>query len=446
MDFILLIVGVALGVTLGALWARSRAAAEHADAKVESEARVSEERAARERAEALLAAIQEHGSTYEQTAKAVSQEVLAETTKRLHEEFERQRKVEKELAEHALDQRTKSIDELVKPVRDKLDAFDKKVTEVEAKRAKIDGEFSQKLVQLGLNVEQLGTRTTNLVDALKKPSVRGAWGELQLRSVIERADMTQYCSFEQQVTTVDADGKARRPDVLVKLPGNKLIVVDAKVPLDAFLAAQEAPTEEAADVALARHARQVRDHIKTLSTKRYAEQFPNSPDLVVMFLPNEGIYHGALDADPSLFDYAVDHSVLIATPTTLIALLKAVAYGWTQENLAQNARDIANAGTELHKRLVDFVSAYAQVGKNIGTLVGNYNKSVGTLDRRLLPQVGKLELLEAKSSAELKVPALVEEGVRATGLLGARTETEVAPAGSPTDGVRTATASEEERS
>ncbi len=403
----------------------------NAEARADLELRVADERAARERAEASLAALQEHGATYEHHAKLVSQEVLAETTKRLREEFEEQRKVEKEFAEHALDRRTKSIDELVKPVREKLDAFDKKVSEAEAKRAKLDGEFSQKLAQLGLNVEQLGTRTTNLVDALKKPSVRGAWGELQLRSVIERADMTQYCSFEQQVTTVDADGKARRPDVLVKLPGNKLIVVDAKVPLDAFLAAQEAETEEASSVALERHARQVRDHIKTLSTKRYAEQFQNSPDLVVMFLPNEGIYHGALDADPSLFDYAVDHSVLIATPTTLIALLKAVAYGWTQETLAQNARDIASAGTELHKRLVDFVSAYAQVGKNIGTLVGNYNKSVGTLDRRLLPQVGKLEQLEAKSSAELRVPALIEEGVRATGLLGAQSEAEGASEAAP---------------
>lgn len=424
MELGLLIAGVVLGALLGALWARSHAASSNAEARADLELRVADERAARERAEASLAALQEHGATYEHHAKLVSQEVLAETTKRLREEFEEQRKVEKEFAEHALDRRTKSIDELVKPVREKLDAFDKKVSEAEAKRAKLDGEFSQKLAQLGLNVEQLGTRTTNLVDALKKPSVRGAWGELQLRSVIERADMTQYCSFEQQVTTVDADGKARRPDVLVKLPGNKLIVVDAKVPLDAFLAAQEAETEEASSVALERHARQVRDHIKTLSTKRYAEQFQNSPDLVVMFLPNEGIYHGALDADPSLFDYAVDHSVLIATPTTLIALLKAVAYGWTQETLAQNARDIASAGTELHKRLVDFVSAYAQVGKNIGTLVGNYNKSVGTLDRRLLPQVGKLEQLEAKSSAELKAPQLIEEGVRATGLVGAHSETE----------------------
>ncbi len=203
----------------------------------------------------------------------------------------------------------------------------------------------------------------------------------------------------------------------MKLPGNKLIVVDAKVPLDAFLAAQEAESEEAVEVALARHARQVREHIKTLSTKRYQDQFPNSPDLVVMFLPNEGIYHGALDADRSLFDYAVDHSVLIATPTTLIALLRAVAYGWTQENLAKNAREIATAGTELHKRLVDFASAYSQVGKNIATLVGTYNRGVGTLDGRLIPQVRKLEALEAKSSAELKAAAVIEEGVRETGLV-----------------------------
>jgi DNA recombination protein RmuC len=418
MEFVLLIIGVLLGAAIGAWWARSKAVSIDATERAEGEVRLAAERAGRERAEASLAALQEHGATYEQTAKVVSQELLAETTKRLREEFDQQRKVEKELAERALDQRTKSIDELVKPVRDKLEAFDKKVAEAEEKRAKLDGAFSTKLDELGLSVDLLGTRTTNLVDALKKPSVRGAWGELQLRSVIERADMTQYCTFEEQVTTVDADGKSRRPDVLVKLPGNKLIVVDAKVPLDAFLAAQEAETEEAADLALERHARQVRTHILALSTKRYAEQFSNSPDLVVMFLPNEGIYHGALDADPALFDYAVDHSVLIATPTTLIALLKAVAYGWTQENLAKNARDIADAGTEVHKRLVDFATGYAQVGRNINTLVGNYNKTVGTLDGRVVPKIRQLEELKARSSAELKLAGVVEEGVRATGLAG----------------------------
>lgn len=374
--------------------------------------------AQRARAEAELRVLREHSGQYEKTAKLVSQEVLAETTKQLRAELDEQRKRDREVTEKDAQLHSERLETLVKPVREKLDAFDKKVSEAETKRAKLDGEFSQKLAELGINVSQLGTRTGNLVDALKKPNVRGAWGELQLRSVIERADMTSYCTFEEQATTTDTDGRRLRPDVLVKLPGDKLIVVDAKVPLDAFLAAQEAESEEAVEVALARHARQVREHIKTLATKRYQDQFPNSPDLVVMFLPNEGIYHGALDADRTLFDYAVDHSVLIATPTTLIALLRAVAYGWTQENLAKNAREIATAGTDLHKRLVDFASAYAQVGKNIGTLVGTYNKSVGTLDARLIPQVRKLEALEAKSASELKVAAVIEEGVRETGLVG----------------------------
>jgi DNA recombination protein RmuC len=417
MEFLVLTVGLGLGGIIGWLVARAAAASQAQQAELQAAAKLSAEQLARATAEASLQALQAHGAQYEQTATLVSQEVLAVTTQRLRAEFDEQRQRERERSDDELAERTKRIDDLVKPVRDQLDAFDQKVNEAQQHRAKLDGQFTTKLEELGLSIETLGTRTTNLVDALKRPSVRGAWGELQLRSVIERADMTHYCSFAEQVTTVDADGKARRPDVLVKLPGDKLIVVDSKVPLDAFLAAQEAESEEAAGVALERHARQVRTHIQALGSKRYSDQFSNSPDLVVMFLPNEGIYHGALDADPSLFDFAVDHSVLMATPTTLIALLKAVAYGWTQETLAKNARDIADAGTELHRRLVDFASAYAQVGKNLNTLVGNYNKTVGKLDNRIVPKILELERLHAKSPSQFKAPGAIEDAVRETRLV-----------------------------
>ncbi len=424
-----MVVGLALGLVVGALWIRgssaralSAAQASAAEALAQEQSRASAvlatEQAARASAEAKLSAIEEHGKTYEQTAKVVSQEVLAATTKQLQEAFNQQRLFEKELAEKDALARTKAIDDLVKPVGEKLDRFRDRIDKIEKDRSELDGKFEEKLKQLGLSVETLGTRTTNLVDALKKPNVRGAWGELQLRSVIERAGMNSYCDFVEQATTVTSDGTRQRPDVLVKLPGDKLIVIDAKVPLDAFLAAQEAETEEAAQVALARHARQVRDHIKTLAAKRYQDQFDNSADLVVMFLPNEGIYHGALDADRELFDFAVDQNVLIATPTTLIALLRAVNYGWTQERLAKSAREIAAAGAELHSRIINFANGFVRVGKNLDTTVKNYNKALGTLEGRVVPQIARLEALDAKGARELEERQPAVEIVRTPVLAG----------------------------
>lgn len=408
MELIIGVAALAAGIVIGWLWQRLRGSSALSEQQAEAASALADERAGRQRAEVELGVLREQTSQFENTAKVISNEVLAETTKQLRGEFDEQRKRDRDSATKDDLLRTERLEALVKPVTEKLDAFQKQVEATDKQRSKLDGEFSEKLSHLGINVETLGLRTTNLVDALKRPNVRGAWGELQLRSVIERAGMSGYCDFTEQTTVTDGDGRRLRPDVLVKLPGEKLIVVDAKVPLDAFLAAQEAETQEAIDVALDRHARQVREHIKTLATKRYQDQFDNSPDLVVMFLPNEGIYHGALDADRTLFDFAVDQHVLIATPTTLVALLRAVNYGWTQEKLAANARDIAIAGTELHKRIVDFAERFQQVGKNLNTLVGNYNRSVATLDGRVVPQLRKLEDLEARSAKQLDEDALSE--------------------------------------
>ncbi|MEV4419498.1 DNA recombination protein RmuC [Patulibacter sp. NPDC049589] len=405
--------------------ARADAEGNAAKATAEREQRTSAETAFRETIAGLksdLNAAQKHEEQLRNAMESVSGTVLEKTTKQLRAEFDEQRKRDRESATTELDRRTEKIEALVKPVGDKLKAFDAKVQQAEKARSTLDGSFLKQLETLGLRVEDLGKRTGSLVDALRKPNVRGAWGELQLRSVIERAGMNAYCDFTEQTTVTDGDGRRLRPDVLVRLPGDKLIVIDAKVPLDAFLAAQEAETEETIAVAMARHARQVREHIKTLATKRYQDQFDNTADLVVMFLPNEGIYHGALDADRDLFDYAVDQSVLIATPTTLVALLRAVNYGWTQERIAVNARDIAQAGTELHKRLVSFVEHFTGVGKSLNTAVSKYNAAVGSFDGRVLPQVKRLEELDAKSAKVLPEPAGVEETareVRATSGLGA---------------------------
>lgn len=395
--------------------ARSEVEAAAAKIAAEREHRAEDEATFREQIAGLKAdlnAAEKHEEQLRNAMEAVSGAVLEKTTKQLRAEFDEQRKRDRESTTTELDRRTEKIEALVKPVGEKLKEFDAKVQQAEKARSTLDGSFLKQLETLGLRVEDLGKRTGSLVDALRKPNVRGAWGELQLRSVIERAGMSAYCDFTEQTTVTDSDGRRLRPDVLVRLPGDKLIVIDAKVPLDAFLTAQEAETEDAIAVAMARHAGQVREHIKTLATKRYQDQFDNTADLVVMFLPNEGIYHGALDADRELFDFAVDQHVLIATPTTLVALLRAVNYGWTQERIALNAREIAQAGTELHKRLVSFLDHFTGVGKSLNTAVSRYNSAVGSLDGRVLPQARRLEELDAKSSKVLPEVTGVDESPR----------------------------------
>ncbi|MCK9249476.1 MAG: DNA recombination protein RmuC [Solirubrobacteraceae bacterium] len=429
MEVIVGAVAVAAGLVLGWLLAQRafgsvarerddaradavKAHAELATARAEAADERAEARSTISRLEAELKAAREQGQRLQTAMESVSSKVLEGTTKQLREEFAEQRKRDQQAATTELDRRTEKIEALVKPVGDKLKEFDAKVQQAEKARSTLDGSFLEHLKALGLRVDDLGKRTGNLVDALRKPNVRGAWGELQLRSVIERAGMNAYCDFTEQTTVTDGDGRRLRPDVLVRLPGDKLIVIDAKVPLDAFLAAQEAETEDAIAVAMGRHARQVREHIKTLATKRYQDQFDNTADLVVMFLPNEGIYHGALDADRDLFDFAVDQNVLIATPTTLVALLRAVNYGWTQERIAVNAREIAQAGTELHRRIVVFLEHFASVGRNLNTAVTRYNAAVGSLEGRVLPQARRLEELDAKSAKELPVVPGVDEAPR----------------------------------
>ncbi|MGE4426990.1 MAG: DNA recombination protein RmuC [Solirubrobacteraceae bacterium] len=430
MEVIVGAVAVAVGLVLGWILAqrtfatvagerddaRADAVKAHADlaaARAQAADERTEARGTVSRLEAELKAAREQEQRLQTAMEAVSSTVLEGTTKRLREEFAEQRKRDQQAAATELDRRTEKIEALVKPVGERLSEFDEKVQQAEKARSKLDGSFLEQLRALGLRVDDLGKRTGSLVDALRKPNVRGAWGELQLRSVIERAGMNAYCDFTEQTTVTDGDGRRLRPDVLVRLPGDKLIVIDAKVPLDAFLAAQEAESEDAVAVAMARHARQVREHIKTLATKRYQEQFDNAADLVVMFLPNEGIYHGALDADRELFDFAVDQHVLIATPTTLVALLRAVHYGWTQERIAVNAREIAQAGIELHRRIAVFAEHVAGVGKSLGTAVTKYNAAVGSLDGRVLPQARRLEDLDAKSPKELPALPGVEEAPRA---------------------------------
>jgi DNA recombination protein RmuC len=282
------------------------------------------------------------------------------------------------------ERRAQSVDALVEPIHASLRRVDEQLAALDRDRAHARGALEQQIAQLVDSQERLRGETAALVAALRQPQTRGRWGELQLRRVVEMAGMLAHCDFTEQQSVDSGDGLLR-PDLVVHLPGGKHVVVDAKAPLHAFLEAYEARDETARTRALAQHARLLREHVNRLSAKAYWSQFPTAPDFVFLFLPGEHFYTAALEADPTLLEEGVRQSVLIATPTTLIALLRAVAYGWQQETVAESARAVAELGRELHGRLATFAGHLDRVGARLRGAVGAYNEAVGSFDSRVLP-------------------------------------------------------------
>ncbi len=345
--------------------------------------------------------------------KAISLDVLQQTGDSLAQRMSEARRAEEERTSGEMAKRAEEIKGLVQPVQEKLGRMESEISRLERERRQAQGELSQMVRQLHEGVGSLRQETGNLVSALKRPTTRGSWGEIQLRNVIEMAGMVAHCDFVEQSTIHTEDGRLR-PDVLVRLPGGKVIVVDSKVPLDAYLAAIETAEEDSQqrELHLARHARQTRDHITKLASKGYQRQFDSTPELVVMFVPSDGIHQAALAEDPALIEYGVAQQVLMATPTTLIGLLRAVHYGWRQEQIAESAREIAESARELHGRIGRFVEPFAQIGRRLDSAVSAYNEAVGSFDHRVVPQLRRIERAGAASEREIAAPAAVQSGVR----------------------------------
>jgi DNA recombination protein RmuC len=343
--------------------------------------------------------------------KSISVDVLAQTGDALAQRVAEARRVEEERATGEMARRAEEIKGLVQPVQEKLGRMESEIGRLERERRQAQGELAQMVRQLNDGVGTLRQETGNLVSALKRPTTRGSWGEIQLRNVVEMAGMVSHCDFVEQSTIHTDDGRLR-PDMLVRLPGGKLIVVDSKVPLDAYLSALEASAEDERELHIARHAKQTREHISKLASKGYQRQFDSTPEFVVMFVPSDGIYQAALAQDPALIEYGVQQQVLMATPTTLIGLLWAVHYGWRQELIAESAREIAESARELHSRLGRFVEPLAKVGRQLDSAIGAYNEAVGSFDRRVIPQVRHIEQAGASSGREVAAPGTVETGAR----------------------------------
>lgn len=336
-----------------------------------------------------------------ETSAADARRQAAETESRLRETFTA-------LSRDALkDNRTdflQNASALLTPMREALERVQVHLHDVDKAREGTWRAVSTQLGSLASAQEQLRQAAEGLTRSLQSPNVRGRWGEVQLRRIVELAGLVQHCDFIEKTTVAGDDGARQTPDLIVTLPGDTTIVVDAKVPIDGYLASTKATTDAERKAALALHLRQVRDHVRTLGAKEYWRQFQPAPEFVVMFLPIEPLLAAAFEQDGTLFDQAASLRVIPATPTTLLALLKAVAYGWNQQQLAQNAEEIRTIGRELYDRLAKLVEHLSDVGRNIKQAADSYDRFIGSLERKVLPGARRFKELGVTSTRELEPP------------------------------------------
>lgn len=338
------------------------------------------------------------------SVKAMSSDALHQNNESFMKLAESTLSKYQQMSKGELELKERSIENMVRPIKASLEKVDEKIRDLEKSREGAYVSVVEQLKSIATMGNQLQAETSNLVRALRAPNVRGRWGEIQLRRVVEMAGMLDHCDFVEQSSVTTDLKKVLRPDMIIKLPNKRQIVVDSKVPLSAFLEAFESTDDAAKDIAMREHARYVRTHIQALGSKSYTDQFEGAQEFVVMFLPGENFYSAALQYDPELIEYGVDEGVIIATPTTLIALLKTVAFGWRQESIADNAREISSLGADLYDRLRVFTSHFTDMGKGLDKALDSYNKAVRSYESRVL--VGARRFKDLGSAAGDALSAL----------------------------------------
>ena len=347
----------------------------------------------------------------EQTFATLSRDALSKNTTsflQLAQESLKQFHVQ---ARGDLEQKEKAVENLVKPIREALQKTEQQIGQIEKERKEAYGALTRHLETMAQTQLQLHGETRNLVQALRRPEIRGQWGELTLKRLTELAGMVEHCDFTQQ-ESINTESGVQRPDMVVRMPDGREIVVDVKTPLDAYLSAVEATDDATRAKHLEHHARKVRERVNELSRKAYWSQFKNSPDFVVLFIPGDQFLSAALDIDRNLLEDALRQKVILATPTSFVALLRAVAYGWRQEQLAANAEQIRDTGVDLYSRLATFSEHLGRVGAGLDSAVGHYNKAVGSFESKVLPGARKFTELGVSAKKDMETLEPVEKAVR----------------------------------